>query len=223
MTKFTALENARIELAARIYERLEDGSLDENRFGRLLRGALAGGALAAPLATPGTPAKAVKPTRPAVERPAVDDSWKDAEYQERRLKAMKDPNDTLMQMSKRYGIPYDDLYKKTYNNQSSRTLDQQIDSYADKGLNKQAVRNVLDRYYRRNQPDPKFRGDTGEGLQRGTQPEDMPQTGETRKARNFYKTATYNYGKSGLAAPHYRGFDLTRGKRGKLLGRPKQT
>ncbi|MEK9985393.1 MAG: hypothetical protein VW879_11705, partial [Opitutae bacterium] len=71
---------------------------------------------------------------------------------------------------------------------------------------------------------PKFRGDTGEGLQRGTQPEDMPNTGETKKSKNFYKSLKYDYAKHGLNAPHLRGFDFTRGwgGRGPMLGKPKK-
>ena len=62
---------------------------------------------------------------------------------------------------------------------------------------------------------PTFRGDTGEGdLPRGTQPEDMGGTGETRKARNFKKSLQYNIrGGRGLESnPKLKGYDLTTGK-----------
>ena len=57
----------------------------------------------------------------------------------------------------------------------------------------------------------KFRGDTGEGMPRGTQPEDMGGTGETRKARNFKKSLQYNIrGSRGLESnPKLKGYDLT--------------
>jgi len=203
------LTKARIELAARIYERLEDGSLDENRFGKLLRGALAGGALAAPLATPGTPTNAVKPSRPSVEA----------------------PNDMLMQMSKRYGVPYEKLYKRTFGVEPKYNIPSLEDRRAEiekenaqKKLNKQAVRNVLDRYYRRNQPEPTFRGDTGEGLPKGTQPEDTsnPTTARGSKIRPLKRPKNRFTRQDVFYEPLYRGFDLTRGKSGKLLGKPKQ-
>ena len=213
------VNEARLELAQRVLESLYDDDLNENRFLRLLRPALAGAAFATPLAGPGTAPKAVKPTKPAVQKPSVDDSWKDAKYQERRLKAMKDPNDTLMQMSKRYGVPYDELYKRTYVDKPKYKIPSLEDRQAQiakeeaqKKITKQAVRNVLDRYYRRNPLKPKFRGDTGEGdLPKGTQPEDMGGTGETRRARNFKKSLQYNIrGARGLEGnSKLRNYDLT--------------
>ena len=49
MTRLTALEEARIELAARIYERLEDGNLDEGLKSALMKGGLAAGLAAGAL------------------------------------------------------------------------------------------------------------------------------------------------------------------------------
>jgi hypothetical protein len=151
MTKLTALENARIELAARIYERLEDGSLDEG-----WRKKLAGGLLAGLGGTLGYGAyKAANlPKQPSL-----------------RISSLED---------RKAQISKEDAQKK---------------------LNKDAVRNVLDRYYRRNAP-------KAVDLPQGTQPEDMGGTGGN-KARDFKKTSRYNFARGGLDAnPRLKNYDF---------------
>ena len=159
MTRNIKLENARIELTARVLEAIQDNNLDEGLRSALMKGGLAAGLAAGALGG------GVKP-EPSKATPKY------------RISSLEDRQAAIA--------------KK-----------------------KQAAKDKKAAFIKTLKPvKPTFRGDTGEGdLPRGTQPEDMGGTGETRKARNFKKSLRYNLMKGGLESnPKLKGYDLTTGK-----------
>tara|TARA_Y100001973_G_C5069374_1_gene266752 strand:+ start:170 stop:733 length:564 start_codon:yes stop_codon:yes gene_type:complete len=109
---------------------------------------------------------------------------------------------------------------------SGMSLDAALKRFKD--LEKEQTKDHLKKMGRSDPMKPRYRGDTGEGdLPKGTQPEDKHGgvTGSRKtKTRKYQDTVRGRYTRQDMFTdPRFRNFDLTQGKKGGLIGKPRKT